>query len=480
MKLLNLLSNIKYKQIKNQNLNEIEIHGIAESSSEVKPGFIFVAIKGYRSDGHDYIEDAIKNGASIIIGEKQFTDLSVPFINVSNSRKALAVIAGNFYGNPSHNKIMIAITGTNGKTTTSYLVKHILESNGMSCGLVGTIETIINGESNPSINTTPGSLTLNRLLYESNDQVIILEASSHGLLQYRLEGINFDSCLFLNLSHEHLDYHDSIEEYFETKATLFQLLKENGQAIINTDDSWGAKLNERLQLDEVNTSTIGKSATNDYCIEITGQDGSFKIKREGRTEEINPSMKGIHNIYNSSMAYAVAHQLGANERLISKSLKNFPGVDGRFQVFPQQNGANVVVDYAHTTDAFYHCLHTAKVAGAKRIVHIFGFRGNRDKTKRKDMLEITAKLSDQYLLTLDDLNTVPLEDMIETLENIHNTIGNHKGLVIPDRTLAIQQAMVTSQNGDWIIITGKGHEPYQQSFSLPTKSDKETVTYLTE
>lgn len=480
MKLLNLLGNLEYKLIKEQNLNKIEIHGIAESSSEVKPGFIFVAIEGYTTDGHDYIEDAIKNGASAIVGEKMLYDLSIPYVNVDNSRKALAIIAGIFYGNPSQNKIMIAITGTNGKTTTSYLVKHILESNAMSCGLVGTIETIINGESNPSINTTPGSLTLNKLLDISKDQVIILEASSHGLLQKRLEGMHFDICLFLNLSHEHLDYHDSIEDYFETKATLFQMLKDNGQAIINMDDSWGKKLNKRLQYNEISTSTIGKSSANDYCIEITEEDGSFKLKSQERIEEINPSMKGIHNIYNSSMAYAVARRLGVKGKLISQSLKDFPGVDGRFQVFPQLNGANVVVDYAHTTDAFYHCLHTAKTAGAKRIVHIFGFRGNRDKAKRKDMLEITAELSDQYLLTLDDLNAVPLEDMIETLEKIHNTIGNHKGLVIPDRTLAIQQAMETSQNGDWIIITGKGHEAYQQSFSLPTKSDKETVTYLTE
>lgn len=480
MKLLNLLGNIEYKLTKEQNLNMIEIHGIAESSSEAKQGFIFVAIEGYTADGHDYIENAIKNGVSVIVGEKDFINLSVPYIRVDNSRKALAIIAGNFYGNPSRNKIMIAITGTNGKTTTSYLVKHILESQAMSCGLVGTIETIINGESNPSINTTPGSLILNKLLHKSKDQVIVLEASSHGLSQNRLEGMRFDMCLFLNLSHEHLDYHESIEAYFETKATLFQMLKDNGQAIINTDDSWGKTLNERLKRHEIKTSTIGKNSTNDYCIEITGRDGSFLINNHGRTEEINPSMKGIHNIYNSTMAYAVARQLGASEKSISESLKVFPGVDGRFQVFPQLNGSNVVVDYAHTTDAFYHCLHTAKTAGAKRIVHIFGFRGNRDKAKRRDMLEITAELSDQYLLTLDDLNAVPLEDMIKTLENIHNTIGNHKGLVIPDRTLAIQQAMETSQNGDWIIITGKGHEAYQQAFSLPTKSDKETVTYLTE
>lgn len=479
MKLEHLLRYIDFDIQPDNKINSLEIKGLSESSAFTKKDFLFIAIKGHQSDGHDYITDAINNGASVIIGESHVTNLSIPYIRVKDSRKSLAIIAGNYYGNPSNKKIVIGITGTNGKTTTSYLIKHIMENNGVSCGLIGTIETIINGESMKSLNTTPGSLVINELLEKSNDKVVILEASSHGLLQHRLDELKFDICLFLNLSHEHLDYHNTIEEYFETKASLFEKLKEDGQAIINIDDRWGEKLNTRLKLDNINTFTIGQTDGSDYHIAETSlNDGSFKLKRHQVIETIYPSMVGIHNMYNACMAYTAAHQLAIEEEAIIESLKTFSGVDGRFQVFPLTNGAKVVIDYAHTTDAFFHCLQTVKAAGANRIIHIFGFRGNRDKTKRKTMFELTAELSDQYLLTLDDLNEVPIEEMIQTLKHIHNTSGNHKGLVVPDRTLAIKKAMENSIEGDWIVITGKGHEFYQQEFALPTKSDKDTVLYL--
>ncbi|GGM23977.1 UDP-N-acetylmuramoyl-L-alanyl-D-glutamate--2,6-diaminopimelate ligase [Paraliobacillus quinghaiensis] len=481
MNILRILKNVAYKTDYN-NLDTLEIKEITESSTNMKEGSLFIAIKGYETDGHAYIDDAIDKGAAAIIGQNDISNLPVPYIQVENSRKALANIASNFYDNPSCKKKMIGITGTNGKTTTSYLIKHILEESGKSCSLIGTIETIINGEKDNSINTTPGAFTINKLLDRSEDEFVIIEASSHGLSQYRLEGITFDICLFLNLSHEHLDYHDSMEEYFETKALLFKKLKENGLALVNTDNEWGKKLHVRLEQENIKTYSIGVEDNSNYRmmdINVLGN-GSTKLEHKQATYTLDCPMKGIHNMYNACMAYATADQLSIEEETIIKALKNFPGVDGRFQIFSQSNGAKVIIDYAHTTDAFFNCLQTAKEEGAKRIIHIFGFRGNRDTSKRHAMLELTAGLSDQYLLTLDDLNAVPLEEMIETLEEIHDAIGNDKGVVIPDRTLAIQEAMQNSIAGDWIIITGKGHESYQQAFALPTMTDKETVEYLSQ
>ncbi|MBM7570553.1 UDP-N-acetylmuramoyl-L-alanyl-D-glutamate--2,6-diaminopimelate ligase [Aquibacillus albus] len=480
MELLQVLKDIQHECKSLDTLDRLKITGIAESSSSIKEGFLFVAIKGNTFDGHHFIDDAITKGASAIIGEQELSGLSVPYIKVENSRQALGVLAKNYYGNPSKSKVMIAVTGTNGKTTTSYLLKHILEENGLSCSLIGTIQTIVNGESMKSKNTTPSSLTINHLLNKSKDQFVILEASSHGLSQYRLEGMEFDLCLFLNLTHEHLDYHETLENYFETKASLFNKLKRDGKAIINADDIWGRKLVEKLQHEQVQTFSVGQSMDNDYFISKIepSPNPTIKIEENSKQQTISFPMAGTHNLYNAAMAYAAAQQLSIQTKDIIDSTKTFPGVDGRFEVFPQQNGSNVIVDYAHTADAVFHCLHTARSSGAQRIIHIFGFRGNRDTTKRKEMIQITADLSDQYVLTMDDLNAVPLKEMLHTLESLNSTYGNDKGVIIPDRTLAIEHAVANSKKGDWIIITGKGHEQYQQAFALPTKTDKETVMYF--
>ena len=211
MKLHQLLSNLDIKNGLRPELANIAVHGIADNSMDVEEGYVFVAIQGFDNDGHEFIEAAIKKGASLAIGEHEPENLSVPYIQVTNSRKALGIIARNFYGNPAKHKLVIGITGTNGKTTTSYMLKHLLENNGKSCSVIGTIQNVINGQKTSSLNTTPSSLVLHQLLSSSNDEVIIMEVSSHGLSQYRIEGIRFDYCLFTNLHHEHLDFHGSME-----------------------------------------------------------------------------------------------------------------------------------------------------------------------------------------------------------------------------------------------------------------------------
>ncbi|GAB3796940.1 UDP-N-acetylmuramoyl-L-alanyl-D-glutamate--2,6-diaminopimelate ligase [Virgibacillus kimchii] len=479
MKLKHLIEDLDIKEeIKPKTIN-LSIKGIAENSDEVSKDYIFVAVNGYNSNGHDYIGDAIEKGACVIIGETDIPSLPVPYIRVDNSRKALGVVAKNFYGNPSKSKLMIGITGTNGKTTTSYLLKHILEESGKTCSLIGTIQYVINGNAKESSNTTPSALDLQKLLYESKDEVIIVEVSSHGLSQQRIEGAMFDFCLFTNLEHEHLDYHDTIEEYFQTKMLLFNYLKDSGQAIVNTDNYWGEKLVKTLEVRGITVYGVGQYAEDELRIlRFNNEKSTIAVKENDEINHIFSPMNGIHNMYNTAMAYKTSRLLGIPKEGIIESLSYFEGVKGRFETIKLFNGATVVIDYAHTEDAVFHCLTTAKKYGAKKVIHVFGFRGDRDQFKRQGMLAITSELSDRFVLTMDDLNTISYSEMIETLNYLNINYGNEKGVIIPDRTLAIKWAIEYTNQDDWIIITGKGHETYQQNYHSPTNSDQETVRYI--
>lgn len=459
---------------------DIFITGIADNSKEVKKGYIFVAVSGYSFDGHDYIQDAVCLGASVVIGEQEIAHLEIPYLQVDNSRKALGLITKNFYEDPSSQKIMIGITGTNGKTTTSFMLQQILEKNGISCSVIGTINNIINGKKLVSENTTPGSIKLNSLLHSSKDQVVIMEVSSHGLAQYRLEGITFDYCIFTNLYHEHLDFHGSMEEYFLTKTLLFEKLKPNGFAIINGDNQWGMKLYKLLQEREITTYLVGGSNSNDLT--ITSYESAKKpfilLSEEDQTVEIKLPLPGLHNLYNAALAYSTARCMSIQKESILSALNSFPGVPGRFEVYKQEIGPTFVVDYAHTADAIEFILQTVQECGAKRIIHIFGFRGGRDLTKRTEMVEVSSKMSDYYILTIDDLNNEKVHEMFHMMENLQRENSPEKGLIILDRTLAIQTAQQIGKTGDWIVITGKGPEQYKQPFALPTNTDKETVQYV--
>lgn len=458
------------------------VKGITDNSKKVQEGFLFVAVKGHQSDGHSYLREAIAKGASAIVGEEEkIPGISVPYIKIDNSRKLLGKLCQAFYGDPSKNKIMIGITGTNGKTTTSFLLKQILEQNGLSCSLIGTIKNVVNGEELKALNTTPSSLVLNELLSKSHDDAVIIEVSSHGLSQYRLEGIQFDYCLFTNLSQDHLEYHGSMEKYFEVKSELFKKLKTQGKAIINLDNEWGEKLNNQLKEKGIPVYSIGHSSAAHLKIEkfFSNEARVIVSNQPEKPKEIRVTIPGLHNLYNAVMAFAVAQQMRLPDEKVLAALQNFNGVPGRFELMKHKNGATVVVDYAHTADAIFHCLKTVRDCGAKKIVHVFGFRGDRDPGKREEMVKISSELSEQYILTVDDLNTVPLEEMMETLHKLNGSEKNNGNcVVIPDRTEAITHALKQCTEHDWVVITGKGHETYQQNYSIPTVSDTETVQYL--
>jgi UDP-N-acetylmuramoyl-L-alanyl-D-glutamate--2,6-diaminopimelate ligase len=472
LKLKQLLHGIITK-VSNQD-QEINITGIANNSMEVKEGFLFVAITGYQTDGHAYIKQAIKAGAKAIIGEQEIHDSSVPYFKVENSRAVLADLAKRFY--PAKvNKTLIGVTGTNGKTTTSFMLKHIMEVYGKSCSLFGSVYNYINGEkSTPSVNTTMDALQLQKELSRSQDEVVIMEVSSHALSQYRVKGISYDYALFTNLDHDHLDYHKDMDDYFSVKAQLFNQLKPDGAAVINTNNTWGNKLKNLLSGTREQVFCVGNKESELYIQQSKTGDIHF-IYKNREIYSIKLSIKGKHNIQNAALAFLTAREMGVPGEVIMNALHTFPGVPGRFEVVNHPTGAQVIIDYAHTCDAFAQCLKTGREMGAKRIIHIFGFRGNRDVTKRRSMVEISEKHSDQCILTLDDLGTESFEGMIATLQELK---PSSKGKVIPDRTSAIEYAWKIAREGDWIFITGKGDEGYKDTYLLPTNSDKETVTYL--
>lgn len=456
--------------------NHIKVNGIATNSKIIQQNDLFIAISGYRHDGHHFIQDVVEAGAAAIIGEKEIHLREIPYIRTANSRKALARLAKAYYRPRLDKKVLIGVTGTNGKTTTCFMIKHILEQAGISCSMFTSVQNMVNGQKRASSLTTIDPLNLYKLLSDSQDDVIIMEVSSHGIAQFRVEGIEFDYCLFTNLDHEHLDYHKDMDEYFRVKTKLFQQLKPKGKAIVNAYNEWGKKVVQELRSRGQATHVIGHE---EYPLQIIHNNQKERaialMKTKEKSLELKPGVLGIHNLYNAAMAFWTARMLHLNEEEIIGSLMSFKGVPGRFEMFPHQSEATIVIDYAHTADAFFHCLNTARYDGAKRIIHVFGFRGSRDESKRQQMVKMSSRLSDFIILTLDDLNGILYEEMVSQLHLLNEA---SKGIVIPDRTLAIEYAVKHARKGDWIVITGKGTETYQQSFSLPARSDVETVRFI--
>ena len=477
MKITDILTmgHLEYSDTLDQSL---KVKGITDNSNEIKPGYIFIAVKGYKKDGHIYIQQAITNVAILIIGENELRDLEVPYLKVKNARKALGQVAKLFYKDPSKDKIMIGITGTNGKTTISFFIKHLLEKQGYSVSSIGTIYNEINGKKIQTINTTPNAKTINQLLVASTDQVVVMEVSSQGLEQDRLEGIQFDYALFNNLQHDHLDYHNTMEEYFECKALLFQKLKPNGTAIINSDDSWGIKLIERLTAEGKKVLTVGEQSSSDSQI-LSKELNSVLVMHKNKRYNLRTPLPGMHNLHNLTMSSCAAHELGVPYEKIEPYMSDFTGISGRFELFYLENRVTVVVDYAHTPDALEIAINTAITNGANHVITVFGFAGNRDTSKRKAMLENVTRLSNSSILTVTELFGSSIDKLYEDYVMIQKECQVEDSTsIIMDRTIAIQTAIENAQSGDWVLLLGKGHEQYKENYALNTKSDQETVLYL--
>ncbi|MDI6766563.1 MAG: UDP-N-acetylmuramoyl-L-alanyl-D-glutamate--2,6-diaminopimelate ligase [Bacteroidota bacterium] len=479
MTLAKLLDGIKvskmFRTLYGQKLptQDIDISHIQYDSRKIRFGDLFIAIHGKESDGHTFIEQAITNGAKVVVVEDDaalpdsfFLHSGVVKIVVPNCRIALSQLSANYFDRPAKKMKMIGVTGTNGKTTTTHLIKSILEMSGEKTGLIGTIQYSIGDQILPATHTTPESLELNELLdrmARSGCSSVVMEVSSHALHQHRVDGIGFKAGVFTNLTQDHLDYHGSMDEYFKAKMILFENLSSDSWAIVNVDDEWGTKL---TKLTKAKTITYGITTSaivegKNISPSISGL--KFSIIYETKETLIESQLIGQFNVSNILAAYSVGIALGIPQQTICTALGSIKNVPGRFERIVSRKGWTAVIDYAHTPDALEKALRAIHGVFDKnnrgRIITVFGCGGNRDRGKRPKMGNIASSLSEITIITSDNpRNENP--DLI--INEIHE--GIKSGLKVyrePDRRKAILMALDTAKSGDVVLIAGKGHEIYQ-------------------
>ena len=461
MKLREILKEVDI--IKIEGSDGIEINEIKYNSKEVAENDIFVAIKGTYTDGSRFIEDAIQRGASCIIHDSENTYPDVTDIVVSNSRKALAQISDRFFHSPSKDLNIIGITGTNGKTTVSYLIKSIIEASGYKAGLLGTIAYNMEDESIEAPLTTPESLEIQRFLNKArnmNAGYVVMEVSSHALKQDRTCGLRFSAGVFTNISRDHLDYHLTMDDYINSKLKLFkQIDTENGFAVINEDDPVSEKIRSIT-----NANCIGYSLSKQSGIYPIFHNTSFDgIKLTAHTPtgniEINSKLIGHFNIYNILSAIGVGTGLNFDKDTIKKGIEKVEGVSGRAEKIECGQKFRVIVDYSHTPDSVKNMLSAVKPLTAGKIIAVLGCGGDRDKGKRPMMGSIASEYADISVITSDNPRT---EDPLEIINDIIKGIENRDdALIIPERKEAIEKALSIAQDKDTVLILGKGHENYQ-------------------
>ncbi len=453
-------------------LRKLEVKGIAYDSRKVKRDYLFVAIKGYNTDGHRYIKDALNRGASVIIAQEGYKSnlKNLPIIYTSNSRKTLACVSAYYYNNPSLKLNLIGITGTNGKTTTSYLIDSILKNNGENRGLIGTIKYVLGNESYAASTTTPQSLDLQYLFYrmlKKNIEYATMEVSSHSLYLNRVDFCNFKVAIFTNLSEDHFDFHKNYQDYFKAKSLLFEHLKngkiKNKIGIINIDDKWGNKLYQ-LYKEKLNLITfgLGKDASvraDDIRYSMTGTE--FTIIYRGKRWNLMTRLIGKFNIYNILAAFSCAKFLGIKTDIILDAITKFKPPAGRMEILRAKDGYYIGIDYAHTDDALKNVLTTLKEIVKGRIITVFGCGGDRDKNKRAKMGKVAASLSDITIITSDNPRTENPVKIISEIEEGFIRVKNSNYYKITDREKAIKKGVSLAKRDDFLLIAGKGHEDYQ-------------------
>src|SRR5882762_335877 len=445
------------------------VENIAYDSRRVQRHTMFVALRGEKADGHQFIGHAIDKGASVIVAEREQKDSRVTSLLVENTRAALADFSAAFYGHPARKLKLAAVTGTNGKTTTTFLIKHICENAGLRCGLIGTVRYEIGERILPAIRTTPESLDLQELLAQianAGCKAAAMEVSSHALAQERTRGIEWNVAVFTNLTQDHLDFHGTMENYFDAKAKLFTELAGQEQktkpvAIVNIDDRYGQKLLGRLHKSmAVITYGMGSRAdfrASNYRAEFTGT--SYQLDARGKSYLVRLPLIGRFNVTNSLAALAAATALGVGLREAVLSLAKSPQVPGRLEIVPAKRQFQVFVDYAHTPDALLNVLKTLRELGPQRLIVVFGCGGNRDREKRPLMGQVVDQNADYAIITSDNPRKEDPDKIIAEVEKGFR--GNHFEK-ITDRAQAISRAIEIAQPRDIVLIAGKGHENYQE------------------
>lgn len=463
MQLKNLLDEVRIVEI---HVNpELEITGLSYSSKNIQPGYIFFALKGQKADGHDFLDEVIAKGAGLVVSERpRPAGLNISWLQVLDVREAMAQMASSFYGHPSMKLKTIGITGTKGKTTTSYLLEHILKTAGFQPGVVGTIEYRWKDKKITAERTTPEAPDIQRILKEMVDDGVthcIMEVSSHSLDLKRVYRIGFDLAIFTNLSGEHLDYHENMEKYFEAKKKLFFLNHKRQASIVNMDDPWGEKLISELPMKTITYGFRPEAVirAESFMLEENGMKAT--VSYPGGLLNLKTSLLGKHNLYNILAAVSAALVLGVSPSHIVKAISTAGCVPGRFEVVPNKSGIKVIVDYAHTDAALENLLLTVKSLNPKRIILVFGCGGDRDRSKRPRMGEVAARLADWTIITSDNPRSEDPEKIIDEIEQGFLRVGSKNYERESDRRKAIEKALRLARKGDFVLLAGKGHETYQ-------------------
>ena len=452
------------------------VESIAYDSRRVQRNGMFVALRGEKRDGHHFIDQAIEKGASVIVTEHEGAYPRATFLVVENTRTALADLSAVFYRYPARNLKLAAVTGTNGKTTTTFLIKHICEAAGLRCGLIGTVRYEIGERVLPALRTTPESLDLAELLAQIRDagcRAAAMEVSSHALAQDRTRGLEWNVAVFTNLTQDHLDFHGTMASYFEAKAKLFAQLgaqqkKRTPVAIVNIDDRYGEQLLNKIDKN-VRIITYGRSIRADFRasnprVEFSGT--SYQLDARGKSYLVRVPLIGTFNVSNSAAALAATNALGINLRDAVLSIGKSPQIPGRLELVPAKRQFQVFVDYAHTPDALGNVLRTLRELEPHRLITVFGCGGDRDRQKRPMMGDIVDQYADYAIITSDNPRT---EDPDAIITEIEKGVRSTRYEKITDRTNAIDRAVALAQPRDIVLIAGKGHENYQEfgDYTIP-------------
>lgn len=436
---------------------DIEITSITNDSRECKGGTLFVAVRGFQTDGHKYISSAVSLGASAVICEEYTDGIDAVQIIVSDSRRGEAIAAASFYGNPSRKFKLVGITGTNGKTTVTYLVKHILEHSGFKVGLIGTNQNMIADRAIETGRTTPHSIELQGIFAQMAGEKVdfcVMEVSSHALELDRVYGCRYSVGAFTNLTQDHLDFHKTMDNY---AAAKFRLMEISDNAVINTDDSYGKEMAQKCPCNCISYSTHDSAAAlKANSITLASSGISFEVCDTCYSLAI----PGEFSVYNALCAIGIANACGISHQNIASALSTATGVKGRAEVVPTGTDYTVIIDYAHTPDGIENILSAVRGFAEGRVVIVFGCGGDRDNTKRPIMGEIAGKMADFCIVTSDNPRS---EDPMKIISMVEDGVKRSGGeyVVIESRRDAIRYALENARKGDCIVLAGKGHETYQ-------------------
>ena len=452
MLLNNLIPNVDGEK------GNIHISGITSDSREIKEGYAFVCVSGVADDGHNYAADAANKGAVAVITEREMGVRNE--IVVSDTHEVYADMCANWFGKPADSLKLIGVTGTNGKTSITYMLKSILECAGYKVGLIGTIQNMIGDEAIPTKNTTPGVYELNRLfalMKQKGCQYVVMEVSSHALHQKRVCNLSFDAAIFTNLTQDHLDYHITMENYLDAKKMLFKMCKT---AIVNSDDDYCAQLIEGLDCKIVSYSLADASTYSAKAVKYYPASVEYELVSNDILNHIKFNTGGKFSVYNSMCAAVTALELGLPISVVADAIKNIEGIKGRAESVPTGRDFTVIIDYAHTPDGLKNILKTFRDCKKNRVIALFGCGGDRDKTKRPIMGNIAVRYANYVIVTSDNPRSEDPDKIIKDI--LEGTSGSAVPVkVIENRIDAIKYAVSIAEAGDIIVLAGKGHETYQ-------------------